>query len=180
MMNWDLPGWDYLSVSNILEWSHCQMACYQDNRCQAWTFVKNRSINNNCFLKSGVPLLTSNIGCISGVKQRHEHSQVIWIYVDRTLSQKNPAAAHQPIHAPVWMKTSIMDDQWLLQLSIFIDHSVIEIFEPQSGQFAITGRVYPEESDADHLAVYVNNIPSNNEQIIINVIDIWKLNTIWT
>jgi hypothetical protein len=180
MISWDLPGWDYFSVPNITQWSDCQIACNKDNACQAWTFVKDRQINNNCFLKSGVPFLTSNSVCVSGVKQRGNNEQIIWIYIDRILSQKNPAAAHGLIHAPLWMETSFTNNQWFLELNIFIDHSVIEIFEPRDGRFAITGRVYPEEENANNLAVYVNNAPTNDENIIINTIDVWNLNTIWT
>ncbi|CAF1099930.1 unnamed protein product [Rotaria magnacalcarata] len=179
MMNWDLPGWDYLSVPNISESSGCQLSCNRDNRCQAWTFVKDQQINKNCFLKSGVPFLISNLDCVSGVKQRENNEQIIWVYMNRTLSQKNPNAAHGPIHAPVWLEATSTNNQWFLQLDIFVDHSVIEIFEPQQGRFAITGRVYPEEDNANNLAVYVNNASSNNENIIVNTIDIWNLNTIW-
>ncbi|CAF3258461.1 unnamed protein product [Rotaria sp. Silwood2] len=178
MTNWDLPGWDYFSVPNILQSSDCQIACNKDKKCQAWTFVKDRQINNNCFLKSGVPLLASNSACISGVKQKENNEQIIWVYINRALSQKNPEAAHEPLHAPLWLETTSINNQWFLELDIFIDHSVIEIFEPQGGRFALTGRVYPEEENANNLAVYVNNAPNNDENIIINTIDIWKLNSI--
>jgi hypothetical protein len=179
MINWDLGGWDYFSVPSITQWSDCQIACDKDNKCHAWTFVKDRPINNNCFLKSGVPLLSPNTVCVSGVKQRKTNEQVVWIYLNRTLSQKNPDSAHGPIHAPLWLETTSMNNQWFLQLDIFIDHSVIEIFEPQHGRFALTGRVYPEEENANNLAVYVNNAPNSNDNIVINTIDVWNLNTIW-
>lgn len=180
MINWDLPGWDYFSVPNISQWSDCQIACNKDNPCQAWTFVKDRQINNNCFLKSGVPLLTSNSVCVSGVKERPNNQQVIWVYINRALSQNNPNAAHGPIHAPVWLETTSKNNQWFLELDIFIDHSVIEIFEPQAGRFALTGRVYPENENANNLGFYVNNGESDDQHIIINTLDIWQLETIWT
>jgi sucrose-6-phosphate hydrolase SacC (GH32 family) len=179
LVNWDLGGWDYFSVPNITHWVDCQIACNQDTKCQAWTYVQDRQINNNCFMKSGVPFLTPNTVCISGVKQRN-YQQLIWIYINRTLSQKNPNAARGPVHAPLWMKTASNDNQWFLELDIFIDHSVIEVFEPQGGRAAITARVYPEEEDAKNLAVYALQIPTNNDTIVMKSLDFWALNTIWT
>lgn len=179
-MNWDLPGWDYFSVPNISLWSDCEIACNNDHICQAWTFVKDRQINNNCFLKSGVPFVNSASNCISGVKPKVNQEQLVWVYINRTLSQVNPNSAHGPIHAPLWLETTSDDDQWFVELDIFIDHSVIEIYEPQGGRFVITGRVYPEDENANNLAVYVNNGPTNEERIIINTIDIWKLDSIWS
>ncbi|CAF1169742.1 unnamed protein product [Adineta steineri] len=180
MMNSDLPGWDYLSVPQITQWSDCQIACNKDNKCQAWTYVQDREINNNCFLKSGVPLLTSNSVCTSGVKQREAGEQIVWVYMDRSLSQRNPDAAHEPIHAPIWLQPSTINTQWILELDIFIDHSVIEIFEPYGGRLALTGHVYPEEENANTFGVYVNEPSTAQGHIIINTLDIWNLNTIWT
>jgi sucrose-6-phosphate hydrolase SacC (GH32 family) len=68
-------------------------------------------------------------------------------------------------------------DQWFVELDIFIDHSVIEVFEPQGGRFAITARVYPENANANNVAVYVRSSPGN---IILNTIDAWNLTTIWS
>ncbi len=177
MINWDLPGWDYGNVSNIIQWSECQIACNNDVKCVAWTFVKDRQINNNCFLKSGVPPLFSNAVCVSGVKPKQNNQQVVWVYINRTLSQKNPDAAHGLVHAPLWLESTSMNNQWFFELDIFIDHSVIEVFEPEGGRFVITGRVYPEEANANNIGVYVTNSTGN---IVINTIDIWNLTTIWT
>jgi len=177
MINWDLPGWDYGNVSNITQWSQCQIACNNDNKCVSWTFVKDRQINNNCFLKSGVPFAVSNGVCVSGVKQKQSNQQIVWVYINRTLSEKDPDAAHGIVHAPLWLESTTMNDQWFLELDIFIDHSVVEIFEPQGGRFVITGRVYPEDENANNFGVYVNKYAGN---IVINTIDVWNLTTIWT
>ena len=174
MTGWDLPGWDYSNVSNIHQWSDCQSACDTDPICQAWTFVRDRPLDDNCFLKSGVPLLAANTACVSGVKPRDGNEQLLllWIYIDRRLSQLNPDAAHGSLHAPLWI-----DQPCVLSLTIFIDHSVIEVFEPVGGRLAITARVYPEETDAVHLAVYANDEPRSAQ---IDTIDVWQLNSIWT
>jgi len=177
MINWDLPGWDYGNVSSITQWPDCKIACDNDVKCVAWTFVKNRQINNNCFLKSGVPFVTANSVCVSGVKPRSNNQQIVWIYINRTLSQKDPDSAHDPVHAPLWLESTTMNNEWFVELDIFIDHSVIEVFEPQGGRFAITSRVYPEEVNANNFGVYVNQ---GAGIIIINTIDIWNLTTIWT
>ncbi|UJR36994.1 hypothetical protein I4U23_029702 [Adineta vaga] len=180
MINWDLPGWDYFSVPNINRWLDCQFACNQDNRCQAWTYDAGRQLSDNCFLKSGIPLKNGNWLCVSGVKQQmNNQQQPIWIYMDRVLSQRNPEAAHSPYHDVIWMEPSIVNSLFTLELEIFIDHSVIEIFEPQNGRVAITGRVYPEEQTAKNLAVYARLIPTTNDSIVIKTLDFWSLDTIW-
>ena len=177
MINWDLPGWDYGNVSDITQWSECEIACNNDVKCVAWTYVKDRQINNNCFLKSGVSFLNSNAVCVSGVKPKQNNKQFVWVYVNRTLSQKNPSPARGIVHAPLWLESTSMNNQWFLELDIFIDHSVIEVFEPEGGQFVTTARVYPEEANANNIGVYVTNSTGN---IVINTIDIWNLKTIWT
>lgn len=177
MINWDLPGWDYGNVSNITQWSQCQIACNNDNKCVSWTFVKDRQIDNNCFLKSGVPFVVPNGVCVSGIKQKEPNQQFVWVYINRALSQKDPDSSHGIVHAPLCLESTTMNDQWFLELDIFIDHSVIEVFEPQGGRFVITGRVYPEDENANNFGVYVNEHAGN---IVINTIDFWNLTTIWT
>jgi sucrose-6-phosphate hydrolase SacC (GH32 family) len=177
MRDWNLPGWDYNNVSNITQWLQCQMACDNEVKCLAWTFVKDRQINANCFLKSGVPFGISASNHVSDVKPRQNNEQILWIYINRTLSQRNPDSAHGLYHAPLWLQSTTTSNQWFLQLDIFIDHSVIEVFEPEGGRFVITARVYPEDVNANNFAVYVRDSPGN---IILNTIDAWNLTTIWT
>ncbi len=94
--------------------------------------------------------------------------------IDRTLSQSNPDASRYPLAGTVWLQSQPISNQCFLQLNIFIDHSVIEVFESQGGRTAITTRVYPEDDTATNLAVYVNDGPTTNELII------WTLDSIWT
>lgn len=177
MLNWDMPGWDYLSVSNVTRWVDCQLACDRDERCQSWTYDASRQLNDNCFLKSGVPLPVASWSCVSGVKQQGNNQQPVWVYINRVLSQRNPGATHTPLHGVIWMQAT---GPLTLELDIFVDHSVIEVFEPHEGRLAITGRVYPEEASATNLAVYALRIPTNNETILIQSLDFWALHTIWT
>lgn len=174
-MNWDLPGWDYQSVPNITQWSDCQIACDRDHRCQCWTYDISRPLNDNCFLKSGIPLLVSKSVSISGVKQRQTGQQPVWIFLDRTLSQRNPSAARGPFYGVIWMEYTSS-----LQLDIFIDHSVIEVFESEKGRLALTGRVYPEDSQAQYVGLYAHHLPSNNQSIVLKTLDLWAMKTIWT
>lgn len=85
MPNWDVPGWDYMSVPGITNSFDCQRACNQDVKCRAWTFDSTRQVNDNCFLKTGVPHLEGNPRCTSGVKQQQQQQQLIWVYINRTL-----------------------------------------------------------------------------------------------
>ena len=119
--------------------------------------------------------------CTSGVKQSETNEQqLVWVYINRTLSQQNPKASRGPLAGTIWLDSESSNDQWFLGLNIFIDHSVIEVFEPQGGRVAITTRVYPEEDTAENLAVYVNIGPTTNQNITMDTFDIWTLNGIWT
>ena len=180
MPNWDVPGWDYFSVPSITSSFDCKRACDQDAKCRAWTFVSNRAVNNNCFLKSGIPRLEADVTCTSGVKEQQINRQLVWVYINRTLSQQNPAASRAPLAGTLWLDSASSNEEWFLGLSIFIDHSVIEVFEPQGGRVAITTRVYPEEDTAVNLAAYVNDGPTENQNIIINTMDVWTLDGIWS
>jgi sucrose-6-phosphate hydrolase SacC (GH32 family) len=177
-MYWDLQGSDYQSVPNITKWLDCQTACNQDNRCQCWTYDISRQINNNCFLKSAIPLLVSKSVSISGVKQRGGNQQPVWIYINRMLSQREPSATTSPLYGVAWLEPSMVPNQISLQLDIFIDHSIIEVFEPQNGSLAITGRVYPEEEDAKHVAIYALDVPTTSDNIVMKTLDLWSLETI--
>jgi hypothetical protein len=177
MPHWDLPGLDYGNVSDITQWSDCQIACNNDPKCAAWTYVGDRKINNNCFLKSGIPYPGEYPACVSGIKAKSNNQQLVWVIVNRTLSENNPSSAHGIMHAPLWLESPLPNTQWFLELDIFIDHSIIEVFEPQGGRFAMTSRAYPEQANADNFGVYVNN---STGDIIINTIDFWNLTTIWT
>ena len=181
MPTWDLPGYDYFSVPTITNSFDCQHACDQDIKCHAWTFDSSKQINNNCFLKTGIPNLVANLVCTSGVKQREKnHQQLVWVYINRTLSQQNPGASRASVAGTVWLESESLNDQWFLELNIFIDHSVIEVFEPQGGRVAITTRVYPEDDTAEYVAVYVNNGSTTHQYIIMDTLDTWTLTSIWT
>ena len=114
------------------------------------------------------------------MKQQQISRQLVWVYINRTLSQQNPAASRGPLAGTLWLDSTSSNDQWFLELSIFIDHSIIEVFEPQDGRVAITTRVYPEQDTAVNLAVFVNDGPMKNDNIIINTLDIWNLDGIWS
>jgi hypothetical protein len=182
MPDWDVAGWDYLSVPSIANPLDCQHACDQDRKCQAWAFAKTRQVNNNCFLKTGIPALKADPTIISGVKQQERNrTQLVWVYINRARSQYNPAAARDFLAGTAWMApTDWSNNQWSLELDVFIDRSVIEVFEPQGGRVAITTRVYPEEESADKLAVYVNIVPSTPDNITITTLDTWSLEGLWT
>lgn len=178
---WDIPGWDYFNVSGVTYAHQCSIACDEEDECVAWTFVSTRAVNNNCFLKTGIPHLELDPTCTSGIKQSATvQTQLVWVYINRSLSQQNPGAARYPLAGTFWMNSDSLSEQWFLQLNIFVDHSIIEVFEPQQGRVAITTRVYPEDDTAVNLGLYVNTAPAANNNIIINNLDIWNLTTIWT
>ena len=180
MSHWDIPGWDYASIANINNSIDCQHSCDGDTKCQSWTFDSSKAINNNCFLKSGIPLPVPNAACTSGVKQRVTSEQLVWIYINRSLSQDNPSAARSPHHGAIWIEVALENNLISLALDIYIDHSVIEVFEPKGGRVALTTRVYPEDQTAENLAVYLNHASTSDPPVIIDTLDFWTLNGIWT
>lgn len=178
----DLPGWDYFSVPNVTEWIDCQRSCNNDRICQSWTFVSNRPLNNNCFLKSGIPFLVGSTVCTSGVKPRSNSivQQPLWIFVNRSLSSKNPHADRGIAHSPIWMQSSSSErvQRWFLDLQIYVDHSVIEIFDPREGRIALTTRVYPDNTiEGDRLGLYLRVKP-NDDEVILNSLDLWSMESI--
>jgi len=45
---------------------------------------------------------------------------------------------------------------------------------------AMTTCVYTEQDTAENLDVYVNTGPTTNQNIIIDTLDIWTMDGIWT
>lgn len=72
--NKDRPGSDLgpgISVSSAEE---CQQRCYDNNECQAFTYVRPGAQGNDralCYLKNAVPNAVDNTCCISGIKYAH-------------------------------------------------------------------------------------------------------------
>ena len=69
----DLPGRDYRGfeiTSDHPDMSVCMDACRDEDRCQAFTYVKPgvQGPLARCWLKDGVPARTSNEGTTSGIK----------------------------------------------------------------------------------------------------------------
>jgi len=150
------------------------MSCDKDDRCQSWTFDSSHQIDNNCFLKTGVPLLVSKSVSISGVKQRTDDLQPVWISINRTLSQRNPSAGNSPFYGVIWLEQST------IELDVFVDHSMIEVFDNELGRLAITARVYPEDEIANNVALFASEIPTDQDKIIVKSVDFWKLNSIFS
>ena len=65
-MGMDYKNFDLESANPNL----CKNACYKEDRCVAWTYVKPHVQSNNarCWLKYSVPNPSFNENCISGVK----------------------------------------------------------------------------------------------------------------
>jgi hypothetical protein len=73
--NIDRPGMDYLNFDLPSAYPMgCQAACAQDERCQAYTYVRPgvQGPSARCWLKYGVPAAVSNNCCISGYRQGSE------------------------------------------------------------------------------------------------------------
>lgn len=73
-MEWDTDrmGLDYHSFQmSSADPALCRMACDDDARCRAWTFVHPHTIQGPyplCWLKGGVPAPAKRSCCVSGVK----------------------------------------------------------------------------------------------------------------
>ncbi|MEH2334481.1 PAN domain-containing protein [Nostoc sp.] len=63
-------GSDYTGFPTSASASDCQQFCINDNRCNAYTYVRPgvQGASANCYLKSVAPASTPNSCCVSGVK----------------------------------------------------------------------------------------------------------------
>lgn len=71
--NTDRPGGDFRSFDLREPCPEiCREACYQDNSCVAYTYVKPgvKGPRARCFLKSRAPRPVSNPCCVSGIKEK--------------------------------------------------------------------------------------------------------------
>src|SRR5690349_4608794 len=69
----DRAGSDYTGFEiTTADPEQCRMACANDTRCLAYTYVKPgiQGANARCWLKDVVPSATVNSCCISGVKEQ--------------------------------------------------------------------------------------------------------------
>ncbi|CAF3666451.1 unnamed protein product [Rotaria socialis] len=108
MPNWDVPGWDYFSVPGITNSLDCQHAF-------------------------GNTELGGRLDLYLRLKQsetKQQQQQLVWVYTNRTLSQRRSGASRDPLAGTIWLESESLNDQWFLELNIFIDHSVVEVFEP--------------------------------------------------
>ncbi|CAF4428899.1 unnamed protein product [Rotaria socialis] len=109
MPNWDVPGWDYFSVPGITNSLDCQHAF-------------------------GNTELGGRLDLYLRLKQsettQQQQQQLVWVYTNRTLSQRSSGASRDPLAGTIWLESESLNDQWFLELNIFIDHSVVEVFEP--------------------------------------------------
>jgi PAN domain-containing protein len=68
----DMPGFDYGNFDLPKPSARlCQEACFNDERCRAWTFVHPAiyGARSACWLKSRVPEAQPNRCCISGTRE---------------------------------------------------------------------------------------------------------------
>lgn len=74
-LEWDIDrqGSDYADfVPDAPDPTLCQERCAREERCRAWTYVKENTVKGpkpRCFLKSDVPSPKKEPGRVSGVKR---------------------------------------------------------------------------------------------------------------
>lgn len=68
-VNQNRGGSDYRSFGNpAADPFVCQAACAAEGQCQAWTYDGRTGQTPRCHLKSGIPVATSMLGVVSGIK----------------------------------------------------------------------------------------------------------------
>ena len=70
-------------------------------------------------------------------------------------------------HAPL-----VLDQDEALQLRIFIDRSIVEVFA--NGRQCLTQRVYPSRPDSCGVALFAAG------DTVVGSVDIWQMRSIWT
>eukprot|EP01119_Soliformovum_irregulare_P020164 TRINITY_DN649_c1_g1_i4.p1 TRINITY_DN649_c1_g1~~TRINITY_DN649_c1_g1_i4.p1 ORF type:complete len:309 (-),score=112.98 TRINITY_DN649_c1_g1_i4:17-943(-) len=152
--NFDLPGADYrdfnydLNSTDATNVKNCSQTCDTEMECVTWTYVKKGDpVYPRCSLKSGIPKLHPNSYCISGTKNS---DRVFTVGVIRENSGTDGASGNQVAILPMGKKhkTSV-------ELNVFVDHSVVEVFADE-GRAVITSRVYVPET-YNGIGVYASN-----------------------
>jgi len=89
--NTDRPGNDYrkLTTRSVAE---CAIACYTENKCKSWTFVKW----SKCYLKDSTPEATYNSNCFSGLStvNYNDVQQIVATYGQSIYFDNLNRAAH--------------------------------------------------------------------------------------
>jgi sucrose-6-phosphate hydrolase SacC (GH32 family) len=105
-------------------------------------------------LKQSVPAENANTECVSGIKgdiiQVTNLIVLAVMQVNRTLSSlENPVNVNPILYVPY-------DTTARLQVQIYVDHSIIEVFI-NGGKYCITTRIYPSTPAPDqHVEVFAN------------------------
>jgi beta-fructofuranosidase len=87
--------------------------------------------------------------------------------IDRAKSSLSASVQHTPLSAPLKLA-----DGELLQLRVFIDHSIIEVFA--NGRACVVGRMYPTRDDSNGI-----NLVAHNGQGALCSLDAWTIASIW-
>ncbi|MGC2080578.1 MAG: PAN domain-containing protein [Xanthobacteraceae bacterium] len=68
--NTNMPGRDYKDFELHEGPDYCQKACMKDEKCEAWTWVKQglQGKLRHCWLKNAVPRRVSDPCCVSGTR----------------------------------------------------------------------------------------------------------------
>jgi hypothetical protein len=126
--------------------SQCQEACDKLSACLMWTFVPHARNNISeavCCVKGGAVVAPNpEVGCVSGIKDPSTYR------LPPTLSV-GPGWRHNIRSVPMQLKETVSchlpvsSSSSLIELSVFLDHSVVEVFTG-TGHCAFAIRVYQE------------------------------------
>jgi beta-fructofuranosidase len=101
---------------------------------------------------------------VTSIVYHHDKEQIV---VERKNASLDPRAGVDPAAMPVHLKSGEP-----LQLRIFVDHSIIELFV--NNRLCLVARVYPTRADSQGVRFF-----SRQGHTEISNINIWKMQTIW-
>ena len=141
----DLSGADYKDFASDatmavnVQVQQCADECQNDGRCLSWTYIREGfngtvppfNYSPRCSLKNSVPSATESDCCVSG------RTPSIVLSVDRSLSGTSGSASTVYARSPVVAVSGTVS----VSMSIFVDHSVLEVFL-HKGASSITSRLY--------------------------------------
>ena len=90
------------------------------------------------------------------------------ITLDPAASSARPDVVGRAMqHAPL-----VLDQDEALQLRIFIDRSIVEVFA--NGRQCLTQRVYPSRPDSCGVALFAAG------DAVVGSVDVWQMRSIWS
>merc|ERR1712046_59658 len=172
---WDLPGADYLTLTDAsltgdASGKACQARCQSDGNCKAWTLVLDGfdAQGARCCLKNSVPGAQKHPGeaIVSGVEPTHSGGG---LPMTITMQDSGASLEGQPFS---------IDAGHPVSMRVLVDNSIVEAYA-QGGR-AVTTRTYcPTAANSGGLEVFNSGTEDIQVDITVHRMDTANIKPSW-